>query len=242
MFLSNKYISIITSLIILLLIGCEASTETFLFDGSTLEGWEGSSKAFRVEGGSIIGGDLEEPLDESYYLCTTKKYRNFELTLSAKFNDDKAIGNAGVSFRAKRVPNSNEVASYQADMGHIAPKFISLFSDHTPQDMDNPFSLWGSLVDECRADTSRYPNADQFPVVFLGIPDRTQINEIVKIDDWNEIKVFAYENNIEIRVNGVTTVKFTENKDISKEGFICLQAHSGEPFEIQYKDIKIKEL
>ena len=33
-----------------------------------------------------------------------------------------------------------------------------------------------------------------------------------------------------------------ENKDISKEGFICLQAHSGEPFEIQYKDIKIKEL
>ena len=137
---------------------------------------------------------------------------------------------------------SNEVAGYQADMGHIEPKYISLFSDHTPEDMDQPFSLWGSLVDECRSDTSRYPSAYFFPVVFLGIPDQEEIKEIVKSNDWNEIKVIANKTHIEIKVNGISTVKFTEDQKVAEDGCICLQAHAGDPFEIQYKDVMIREL
>jgi len=222
--------------------GCGSSQKISLFDGKTLNGWEGSATAFRVENGCIIGGNLEQSLDESYYLCTKEKYRNFDLTVRAKFNNAKTLGNAGVSFRATRVPNSNEVAAYQADIGHIEPKYIPIFSDYTPEDMNNPFSLWGSLVDECRSDTSRYPNTQVFPVVYLGIPDRTLINEIVNLNDWNEIRVIANEKNIEIRINGVTTVKFTESMNVPAEGHICLQVHSGAPYEIFYKDIYIKKL
>lgn len=230
------------SSLVLFCTACGTTTKTSLFDGSTLNGWEGSQSAFRVEDGSIIGGNQKYPLDDSYYLCTEEKYGDFDLTLLAKFNDEKAIGNAGVSFRANRVTNSNEVAGYQADIGHIEPKYIPLFSDYTPADMTNPFSLWGSLVDENRTDTSRYPSPKVFPVVYLRIADRSQINKIVKLNDWNEIRIIANGKNIEIRINGITTVKFTETKNIPSEGYICLQVHSGGPFEIQYKDLKISKL
>ena len=228
--------------LLLIIASCQNQKDIQLFDGQTFTGWEGSDSAFRIENGAIIGGSLEKGLEESCYLCTTEEYSDFELTLSVKLIHKDLNGNAGVSFRAKRIPGSNAVASYQADIGYITPDIIVRASDDTPADMSNPFSLWGCLIDENREDISRYPDPEWYPVVVLKLSERELIHKIVKPYDWNEIQLFAHGREIEIKINGITTIKFIENSDIPRNGLICLQAHQGEPYEVHYKDIRIRKI
>jgi len=85
-----------------------------LFDGKTFTGWEGNRKVFRIEGGAIVGGSLQANVARNEYLCTTRSYRNFEARLEFKLLGEKV--NGGVQFRSERVPKSNEMIGYQADM------------------------------------------------------------------------------------------------------------------------------
>jgi hypothetical protein len=85
-----------------------------LFDGKSLNGWEGKLDVFRIEQGAIVGGNLKDKLTQNEFLCTTKEYGNFELRLKVKLVGDTA--NGGIQIRSKGVPNNNEVSGYQADM------------------------------------------------------------------------------------------------------------------------------
>lgn len=229
-------------LLLLIFTSCGQEKATPLFDGETLSGWEGSGSAFRVEDGAIIGGSLEKGLDKTFYLCTNEKYSDFELTLSVKLFHNNLTGNGGINFRAQRLKGSNGVASYQADIGYFDPNFVVRTSDYTPADMSRPFSFWGLLIDQGREDVSRYPEGENMPAAILKMPERELIHKIAKPNDWNEIKVIAHGNEIEIKVNGITTVQYTEKGDVSSKGSICLQAHQGEPYEVHYKEIRIRKI
>ena len=172
---------------ITLFVACGTPDEIKLFDGESLDGWEGSNTFFRVENGAIIGGSLNEPIDKSYYLCTKEKYQNFNLKLSAKFNTTYLKINGGISFRSKRVPNSNEVMGYQADVGYIDAKVLPLFSDFIPADTTGIYPLWGSLVDENRPDISRYPNPEVFPVIIYKVADKELVDGLIDPNGWNEV-------------------------------------------------------
>lgn len=227
----------------LVFISCNQSKEIQLFNGESLDGWEGSGTIFRVESGAIVGGSLEKPIEESHYLCTEKKYGNFELKLAAKFVTNDLQVNGGISFRAKRVPDSHEVMGYQADLGYVDAKIIPLFSDFIPQDTSGGiYPLWGSLVDENRPTLSRYPRPDVYPVIFYNLVDRELIEGIMDPKDWNEVHIIANGPDLEIRINGIQTANFSEKDDVPEKGCICLQTHSGGPFEVWYKDLVLTEL
>ncbi len=98
-----------------------------LFDGKTFQGWEGNLDWFKVEDGAVVAGTLERKIPRNEFLCTEKKYGDFELRLDVKLTDGK--GNAGIQFRTKRIPNHHEVIGYQADVGG---------------------KWWGKLYDESR--------------------------------------------------------------------------------------------
>ena len=99
-----------------------------LFNGKTLDGWEGDLKIFRVEDGAIVAGTLDNKIARNEFLCTKQTYGDFELRLKVKLlGGDSA--NAGIQFRTKRIPNHHEVSGYQADMG---------------------VGWWGALYDESR--------------------------------------------------------------------------------------------
>jgi len=100
-----------------------------LFDGKSFKGWEGdTTKTFRIDNGTIIGGSMKEKVPRNEFLCTTRNYTNFVLTLKFKLIGEGS--NAGVQIRTKRIPNHHEVSGYQADMGDPA--------------------WWGCLYDESR--------------------------------------------------------------------------------------------
>src|SRR5215210_1523461 len=108
---------------------CQAKPKP-LFDGKTLAGWEGDTKkTWRVEDGAIVGGSLDANVPRNEFLCTTKTYGDFELSVKFKLLGDKEKANAGVQFRTKRIPKHHEVSGFQADIGQ---------------------GYWGALYDESR--------------------------------------------------------------------------------------------
>lgn len=184
-----------------------------LFDGKTFKGWEGNLKMFRVEDGAIVAGTHKAPIPNNEFLCTTKKYRNFELRLQVRM-----IGkgqNAGVQFRSERIPNHHEVIGYQADIGVIGDNHL----------------IWGALYDESRRRK------------FLVEGDQARLKEAVKPDGWNDVIVRAEGPKLLIKVAGVTTCDYTEqDAGIADTGVIALQIHGGGPAEASYRHIRIKEL
>ncbi len=82
-----------------------------LFDGRTLEGWQGDDKLWSVEDGTIVGTTDNTELKHNTFLATTKTYKNFALKLKFKLRN----GNSGVQFRSKTFPE-HVVKGYQADI------------------------------------------------------------------------------------------------------------------------------
>lgn len=183
-------------------------TPVSIFNGKTLDGWEGNLKIFRVEDGALVGGSLTGKVVRNEFLCTTRPYGDFELRLQFKLLGDGA--NAGVQFRTKRIPNHHEVSGYQADMGD---------------------GWWGALYDESRRNK-----------VLQG-PDQAKMKTLVRRGDWNDYRIRADGKRIQLWINGVQTVDYTESDpSIEATGVICPQIHAGPPSEAWYKDITIVEL
>lgn len=86
-----------------------------LFDGETLDGWEGNLKMFRIKDKAIVGGTLEADIPHNEFLCTNEDFGDFELRLQFKVLGEGV--NAGIQFHSQRVPNHHEVTGYQADLG-----------------------------------------------------------------------------------------------------------------------------
>ncbi len=131
--------------------------------------------------------------------------------------DAKLVGkgdNAGIQFRSERIPNHHEVIGYQCDMGFAGPR-----------------PIWGSLYDESRRRD------------FLAHGDAVEVGKALKKDDWNSFIIRCEGPHIQIWLNGVATVNYTEKADdIARCGIIALQIHGGEPAVASYRNIRIREL
>jgi hypothetical protein len=226
-------------LVLSLTTAVHAQSESFreLFDGRTLNGWEGDPEVFRVVDGAIVGGSLDAPIARSEYLCSLEDFDDFELRFEAKIRGDQ---NAGMHFRSERLPGQQDVAGYQADMGFIDGALMTAVLPAV--DPDREYPLWGSLLDEYRPETDRYPDPSM-PFVLLAIADREVVEGALRGDDWNEVHVLADGPRIVIRLNGVTTVDFTERDErMAQTGKLCLQVHFGGPSEAWYRKISIRHL
>src|SRR5262245_40547500 len=74
----------------------EGKSETIkLFDGKTLDGWEGYSDLWSVKDGEIVAKNAD-PLKFSTYLLTKDKYTDFRLTFAAKLVESEM--HSGVCF------------------------------------------------------------------------------------------------------------------------------------------------
>jgi hypothetical protein len=177
-----------------------------LFNGKDLTGWEGDAKLWLVENGMLIG--RSPGIKYNDFLATTKTYGDFILRFQIKLVGNK--GNTGVQFRSKRVPNSHEVAGYQAD---FAPGWH------------------GKLYDEARRNK------------VLAGPKDEELKKVLKPDDWNDYEVRAEGNKVTLTVNGLKTVEYTEaDEKIARSGVIATQIHGGEAMEVQFRNIRLKEL
>jgi len=90
---------------------------------------------------------------------------------------------------------------------------------------------WGKLYDEARRNK------------VLAGPKAEDLNKALKPNDWNDYEVEAVGNKVKLSINGVVTVDYTEEDEkIAREGILAVQIHAGGPMEVQFKNIRIKEV
>ena len=72
-----------------------------LFDGTTFTGWEGDTdRVWRIADGEIVAGSLEKKQPKNDFLCTTRRYGNFDLRLKIKLAGTEGFVNSGIQFRS----------------------------------------------------------------------------------------------------------------------------------------------
>jgi len=92
---------------------------------------------------------------------------------------------------------------------------------------------WGKLYDEARRGK------------VLAGPKPETIKKALKPDDWNDYEVKAVGPHVWLKINGTTTVDYTEPEPaekIARSGIIAVQIHGGGPLEVRFRNIRIQEL
>jgi len=90
---------------------------------------------------------------------------------------------------------------------------------------------WGCLYDESRRNK------------ILAQPAGDVLKKALKPSDWNQYVIRCEGRRVQLWLNGVQTVDYTEpDESIEQTGLIGLQIHSGPPSEAWYKDIQITEI
>lgn len=83
-----------------------------LFDGKTLDGWDGDPRLWKVVNGEIVGSTEGVVLDKNTFLTYKKaEFGNFILKAEVKLRNH----NSGIQFRSTAM-DDYVVAGYQADM------------------------------------------------------------------------------------------------------------------------------
>lgn len=90
---------------------------------------------------------------------------------------------------------------------------------------------WGALYDESRRKK------------VLAGPDMTKLGEILKKEDWNDYRIVCRGPRIQLWINDMPTVDYTEqDSTIPLTGKIAVQIHGGPAGEAWYRNIRIKSL
>ena len=90
---------------------------------------------------------------------------------------------------------------------------------------------YGSLYDESRRNK------------ILAAADKEVIAKALHLNEWNDYRIRCEGRHIQLWINGVQTVDYTEpEENIDATGQIAVQIHGGAKAEARYKDIVIEEL
>ncbi len=74
----------------------------------------------------------------------------------------------------------------------------------------------------------------------VKIPDEKE--NILKMGEWNQLKVKVVGDHVKTWLNGVQMVDFKDEKIGKADGVIALQIHSGGGIKVSWKNILIREL
>jgi hypothetical protein len=90
------------------------------FVPSDLQGWEGLSQYWSVKDGALHGNTHPDGLKFNTFLCSKKKYKDFELSFKVKLTGEGWTGNSGVQIRSRIHDEKHfAVTGPQCDMGDV---------------------------------------------------------------------------------------------------------------------------
>ena len=199
-----------------------------IFDGKTLEGWDGNPKLWSVKDGAISGQTTKDnpTRGNTFLVWRESDVADFELRLDFRI----VGGNSGIQYRSKEV-GKWVIGGYQADF-------------------DAAGGWTGSLYEE----KGRGMLAKRGNKVVIGADGKKQnvgtttpekdIVAKIKKEGWNSYTIIAKGNHLIQKVNGNVTIDLVDRQESKRamKGLLALQLHAGPPMLVQFKNIRIKML
>jgi type 1 glutamine amidotransferase len=201
-----------------------------IFDGKSLEGWDGNPKFWSVEDGTITGQTTKEnpTAANTFLIWRSGELDDFELKLEYKI----VGGNSGIQYRSFEVPNDKwVVGGYQADID----------SGDTYSGINYGERFRGILARRGEKTVVKKTGGKVNVEVVGSVGDSKEIQSKIKKEDWNSYHVIAKGFTFEHRINDVVTSICTDEDAARRAaGILALQLHTGPPMKVQFRNIRLK--
>ena len=202
-----------------------------IFDGKTLNGWDGDPKYWRAENGVLIGEITPETIikQNTFLIWRGGVTKDFELKVEYRIS---SAGNSGINYRSVELPGQKWVmAGYQAD--------IDSQNRYTGQNYEERGRTFLAL----RGQFTRNEEGKKARVV-ASLGDSKELQSYIKNDDWNEFHVIARGNVLIHILNGhVMSMVIDDDPPRRRfEGLLGVQVHVGPPMKIEYRNFRLKRL
>jgi len=206
-----------------------------MFDGKTLNDWEGDPKYWRVADGVMTGEITPETVIKSntFIIWRGGSPKDFELKVDYRITSG---GNSGINYRSvvveDKVTPANRFAmrGYQCDI------------DGQNRYTGNNYEEKGRLFLAVRGQVT-HVTGTRAPVVLSGVGDNKELAGFLS-SDWNAIHLVIRGNVLMHTINGHLMSVTIDDDAIGRkmEGLIGVQVHVGPPMKVEYKNWRLKQL
>jgi hypothetical protein len=205
-----------------------------IFDGKSLDGWEGDPKYWRVAGGLMTGEITPETLIKSntFIIWRGGEPENFELKVDYRITSG---GNSGVNYRSMVVVdtvtpgNRFAMRGYQCDI------------DGQNRYTGNNYEEKGRLFLAVRGQVT-HVTGTRLPVILSRAGDNQQLAAAIN-DGWNSVHLIARENLLIHNINGqLMSMVIDDDPKRQRKGLIGVQVHVGGPMRVEYRNWRIRTL
>lgn len=198
-----------------------------IFDGKTLDGWDGDPAFWSVQDGCVTGiSTPENPIKYNTFLVWKNgEVADFELLVDFRlFNH-----NSGVQYRAFMNPGKPwSMGGYQADIAG-QPHMGIVYGE----------GFRGILAQRGQQTTI---GKDGKPVVTGKVGDSNELLSHVDLNGWNTYRIVAKGNVCSQFINGVKVSEIIDEDDVARaSGLLGFQLHVGPPMKVQFKNIFLKK-
>ena len=206
-----------------------------IFNGSSLNGWDGDPAFWRAERGVIVGeSTTQNPVRQNTFLIWRGgEPANFELKVEFRLNST----NSGVQIRSVQLPPG-------PDIGRWVMKGYQADSDFANQLSGQIYEERGRGFLAMRGQAVYVPDSGR-PTVIGNLQQNADVlKAIVRTNDWNQMHIVARGNTIIQILNGAVTsiVIDDDSKDRALGGLLGFQMHVGPPMKVEFRNIWLKRL
>ena len=205
-----------------------------IFDGKTLNGWDGDPRFWRVENGEIVGETTPEKVVtlNNFLIWRGGTVRDFELKVDFRISGT----NSGIQYRSVELPDVGKwvLKGYQADIDFAGGVLGNVHEER---------GRTGHVVLSRRGQVTRVVDGPQFKVIGT-IGDPTLLRGAVNTGAWNQYHIIARGPVLIQLINGqlIAVALDEDSKNFVAEGLIGFQMHVGPPFKVQYRNILYRKL
>jgi len=216
---------------------------TSIFDGTTLKGWDGDPKFWKVEGGAIVGQSTPETklTENTFIIWRGGEPADFELKLEFRID----ATNSGIQIRSVHLPAGTEDGRGGKIAGKWAMKGYQADIDFANQYTGQIYEERGRGFLAMRGQFSWVPNDGTGRAKMLGSLQTgpNDLKGIININGWNQVHLIARGNVITEVLNGNVTAVLIDDDTKGRllKGLIGLQMHVGAPMKVEFRNIWLKQ-
>jgi Domain of Unknown Function (DUF1080) len=199
-----------------------------IFDGKTLNGWDGDPAYWRVENGTIVGQTTPGaiPKQNTFLIWRGGSPADFELRAEYRLTG----GNSGIQYRSAELPEIRwAMKGYQADID-AEQKYTGQIYEERGRGF---LALRGQSVSIEKGGK---------PAVMGSLGGDTELKAAINAQDWNEYRIIARANVLVQILNGRVMSMLIDDDAANRrmDGLIGIQLHAGEPMKIEVRNIRLR--
>jgi hypothetical protein len=199
-----------------------------IFDGKTLNGWDGDPAYWRVENGVVVGETKPGaiPKQNTFLIWRGGAPADFELRAEYRLTG----GNSGIQYRSSELPELRwAMKGYQADID-AAQQFTGQIYEERGRGF---LALRGQSVSV---------QTGGKPAVLASLGNEAELKAAINAEGWNDYHIITRGNVLIQILNGRAMSMLIDDDAANRkmDGLIGIQLHAGEPMKIEVRNIGLR--